>query len=110
FASILLGLAEDFGIVIYQESRTHPELNAKGLRHEVAPGIFWSAVTTAGAFLVLNLSVLPGLRQLGSLVAIGIILGAVVMLFAYLPVLLRLRRKRDLTKINGGTEERFLLF
>lgn len=110
FASILLGLAEDFGIVIYQESRSHPELDVKQLLHEVAPGIFWSAVTTAGAFLVLNLSVLPGLRQLGSLVAIGIILGALVMLFAYLPVLLRLRRKRDLTKTGGGTEEKFLLF
>ena len=56
FASILLGLAEDFGIVIYQESRSHPELNASELRHEVMPGIFWSAVTTAGAFLILNLS------------------------------------------------------
>lgn len=109
FASILLGLAEDFGIVIYQESRSHPELNTKALRHEVAPGIFWSAVTTAGAFLVLNLSVLPGLRQLGSLVAIGIILGAVVMLFAYLPVLLRLRRKRDLATPDG-VDEKFLLF
>ncbi len=84
FASILLGLAEDFGIVIYQESRSHPELDATALRREVAPGIFWSAVTTAGAFLILNLSALPGLAQLGSLVAIGILLAAGVMLYACL--------------------------
>ncbi|MFO1501215.1 MAG: MMPL family transporter [Verrucomicrobiota bacterium] len=95
FASILLGLAEDFGIVIYQESRSHPELDATALRREVAPGIFWSSVTTAGAFLLLNLSVLPGLAQLGTLVAIGIAVAAVVMLFGFVPPLLHLRRKLD---------------
>jgi thiamine biosynthesis lipoprotein ApbE/predicted RND superfamily exporter protein len=110
FASILLGLAEDFGIVIYQESRSHPELGARELRHEVAPGIFWSAVTTAGAFLTLNLSTLPGLGQLGTLVAIGIILAAVVMLYGYLPPLLRMRRARDTAPAGEAGSERFLLF
>jgi predicted RND superfamily exporter protein len=110
FASILLGLAEDFGIVIYQESRSHPELDASELRREVAPGIFWSAVTTSGAFLILNLSVLPGLGQLGTLVAIGIILAAIVMLFGYLPPLLRMRRARDLEVGPSVRPERFLLF
>src|SRR4030095_2195094 len=75
---------------------------------ETAPGILWSALTTAGAFFVLNLSVLPGLGQLGSLVAIGIVLGAAVMLYVYLPVLLRLRSPRDSVGTNSG--ERFLLF
>src|SRR5262249_15996528 len=105
--AILLGLAEDFGIVIYQESRSHPELNVRALRHEVSQGIFWSAVTTASAFLLLKLSVLPGLRQLGSLVALGIVIGAIVMVYGYLPVVLRLRRKRDL---ESPTDEKFLLF
>src|SRR6185436_870845 len=109
FAAILAGLAEDFGIVIYQESRSHPELNASELRREVAPGIFWSAVTTAGAFLILNLSVLPGLGQLGTLVAIGIVLAAVVMLYGYIPPLLRMRRERDLEE-QSHTQEKFLLF
>jgi predicted RND superfamily exporter protein/predicted LPLAT superfamily acyltransferase len=107
FAAILLGLAEDFGIVIYQESRSHPELNEPELRRAVAPGIFWSAVTTSGAFLVLNFSTLPGLGQLGTLVAIGIVLAALVMVFAYLPLLLRFRRQRDAA---GAPVERFLLF
>src|SRR5262249_26099284 len=110
FASILLGLAEDFGIVIYQESRSHPELSAAELRREAAPGIFWSAVTTAGAFLTLNLSTLPGLGQLGTLVAIGILLAAVIMLYGYLPPLLRLRRPRDLAPPAEAPAERFLLF
>jgi len=110
FAAILAGLAEDFGIVIYQESRSHPELNARELRREVAPGIFWSAVTTAGAFLLLNLSVLPGLGQLGTLVAIGIVVAAAVMLYVYIPPLLRMRRPRDLAKDAHATGEKYLLF
>lgn len=88
FASILLGLAEDFGIVLYQESRSNPGHSAREIRREAAPGILWSALTTSGAFLLLNLSGLPGLGQLGSLVAIGIGLAALVMLFAYLPPLM----------------------
>ena len=88
FASILLGLAEDFGIVLYQESRSHPELSRREIQKLAAPGIFWSAVTTCGAFLVLNLDGLPGLGQLGTLVAIGIALAAVVMLYGYLPPLM----------------------
>ena len=91
FASILLGLAEDFGIVLYQESRSHPELSRREIQKMAAPGIFWSAVTTCGAFLVLNLGGLPGLGQLGTLVAIGIALAAVVMLYGYLPPLMRQR-------------------
>jgi predicted RND superfamily exporter protein len=88
FASILLGLAEDFGIVLYQESRSHPDLPLAEVQREAAPGIFWSAVTTSGAFLLLNLSGLPGLAQLGTLVAIGVGIAAVVMLYFYLPPLL----------------------
>jgi predicted exporter len=99
FASILLGLSEDFGIVLYQEARTHPGLSSRQIRRVGAPGIFWSAVTTAGAFLLLNLSGIPGLGQLGTLVAIGVALAAVVMLYAYLPPLMR---KRDAARQSSG--------
>jgi predicted RND superfamily exporter protein len=100
FASILLGLAEDFGIVLYQESRSHPKLSVAAIRKMAAPGIFWSTVTTCGAFLVLNLAGLPGFGQLGTLVAIGIALAAVVMLYAYLPPLMR-RRAHPLESDEG---------
>lgn len=110
FACILAGLAEDFGIVIYQESRSHPEFGVTELRRAVAPGIFWSAVTTAGAFLVLNLSTLPGLGQLGTLVALGILLAAVLMLYVYLPPLVRWRRAGDRVPVTDAPPERFLLF
>ncbi len=108
FASILLGLAEDFGILIYQESRSHPELSASELRHEAAPGIWWSAVTTAGAFLMLNLSALPGLGELGSMVALGIVVGAFVMLYGYTPLVVRFRRASD--RELPRKQERLLLF
>lgn len=97
FASILLGLAEDFGIVLYEESRTHPDLPPGEIRKIAAPGIFWSAITTCGAFLLLNLSGMPGLGQLGTLVAIGIAVAAVMMSYAYLPPLLR-------KPLNGQTQ------
>src|SRR6185503_7050732 len=48
-----------------------------------------------GAFLLLNLSGLPGLGQLGSLVAIGIILAAIVMIYLYVPPLMRWHRRTD---------------
>jgi predicted RND superfamily exporter protein len=98
FASILLGLAEDFGIVLYQESRSHPELSVREIRKMAAPGIFWSAATTCGAFLVLNLGGLPGLGQLGTLVAIGIALAAFIMVYGFLPPLMR----------NHSGKERFI--
>jgi uncharacterized protein len=104
FASILLGLSEDFGIVLYQEARSHPELTTQEVRRQAAPGIWWSAVTTAGAFLLLNLSGLPGLGQLGSLVAIGIVLAAAVMIYVYVPPLMRWHRKTD------PLGNRFMLF
>lgn len=110
FASILLGLAEDFGIVIYQELRSNPGLDTASLRRAVAPGILWSAATTAGAFLALNLSSLPGLARLGTLVAFGVLLATVVMLYAFLPGVHWLRRDRDKSAVDGEQAERFLLF
>lgn len=87
FASILLGLAEDFGIVLYQESRSHPGASVAEVRRLAAPGIFWSAVTVSSAFALLNLSRFPGLAQLGSLVALGICIAALLLVCFYLPPL-----------------------
>jgi predicted exporter len=89
FAAILLGLAADYGLVLYQEACTRRHPDAAALRRELTPTIGWAALTTAGAFALLNLSSLPGLAQLGSLVAIGVLLAAFVMLAAYLPPLLK---------------------
>ncbi len=89
FAAILMGLAVDYGLVIYHEWLAAPRLSARALRHLIAPSILWSAATTAAAFGLLNFAGLPGLSQLGSLVGIGILLAAVLMLYAFLPLVLR---------------------
>src|SRR5262249_19204043 len=95
FAAILLGLAVDYAVVHYQEALAHPDLSIPEVRRAIAPSIFWAAVTTICAFLVLNFGGLPGLAQLGSLVALGVTLSACVMIFAFLPPLFpdRLRAK-----------------
>ena len=94
FAAILLGLAVDYAVVHYQEALAHPDLSIPEVRRAIAPSIFWAAVTTISAFLVLNFGGLPGLAQLGSLVGIGVALSAGVMIFAFLPPLFPDRMQR----------------
>lgn len=100
FAAILLGLAVDYAVVHYQEALAHPDRSIPQVRRAIAPAIFWAAVTTISAFLVLNFGGLPGLAQLGSLVAIGVILAALVMIFAYLPPLFPERMKASAAAEN----------
>ncbi len=87
FAAILLGLAVDYAVVHYQEALAYPLLSVPEIRRAIAPSIFWAAITTISAFLVLNFGGLPGLAQLGSLVGIGVALSALVMIMAFLPPL-----------------------
>ncbi len=94
FAAILLGLAVDYAVVHYQEALAHPDLSIPQIRSAIAPSIFWAAITTIAAFLVLNFGGLPGLGQLGSLVGLGVALAACVMIFEYLPPLFPERRHR----------------
>jgi predicted exporter len=93
FAAVLLGLAVDYAVVHYQEALSHPQMTVPEIRRAIAPSILWAAITTMCAFLVLNLGGLPGLGQLGSLVAIGIALSALVMVMIYLPPLFPERRQ-----------------
>lgn len=95
FAAILLGLAVDYALVHYQEALAHPLATVPEIRRAIAPSIVWAAVTTISAFLVLNLGGLPGLAQLGTLVALGVALSAVVMVWAYLPPLFRDRIQKS---------------
>jgi predicted exporter len=85
FATILMGLAADYGLIVYQEYRTHAAFSPNELRRMLAPSILWAAATTAGAFLMVARSSLPGLTQLGILVALGILTAAVLVLVAYVP-------------------------
>ena len=102
FAGILLGLAVDYGVVHYQEALASPNAIIPEIRRAIRPSIFWAAVTTISAFLVLNFGGLPGLGQLGTLVALGVMLSALVMLFAFLPPLFRDRIKKRRQQETAG--------
>ncbi|MEM1294769.1 MAG: MMPL family transporter, partial [Verrucomicrobiota bacterium] len=82
FASILIGLSVDYGILIYQATLRSPGSSA-AVRRESQRGICWAAATTAAAFGSLMASSLPGVSELGVLVGLGIAAGAVVMLTVY---------------------------
>ena len=110
FAGILLGLAVDYGVVHYQEAMAKPTATIPEIRRAIRPSITWAAITTTSAFLVLNLGGLPGLGELGTTVAIGIGLSALVMLFVFLPPLFRDRLKKREAQIASGkppVEEHF---
>lgn len=80
FAAIVLGIIVDYAVLIIQEARKHPEASVGEVRKMAAPGIIAGGVSTAVVFLSLMLSGLPGLRELGLLVALGVFAGLVVML------------------------------
>jgi predicted exporter/lauroyl/myristoyl acyltransferase len=103
FAAILLGLAVDYAVVHYQEALAYPLLSVPEIRRAIAPSIFWAAMTTISAFLVLNFAGLPGLAQLGSLVGIGVALSALVMIMAFLPPLFPDRMARHVPQPPAAT-------
>jgi predicted exporter/lauroyl/myristoyl acyltransferase len=105
FAAILLGLAVDYAVVHYQEALAYPQLCVPEIRRGIAPSIFWAAMTTISAFLVLNFGGLPGLAQLGSLVGIGVALSALVMIMAFLPPLFPDRMERHSLPTAAETAE-----
>lgn len=79
FAAIVLGIVVDYAVLILQESMDHPQLDAAVLRRRAMPGIMAGAGTTATVFLSLLFSGLPGLADLGVLVAVGVVVGLTVM-------------------------------
>jgi hypothetical protein len=87
--SILVGLGVDFAMVLYALYVAERE---RGLEHEPAvasalrahgSGIWFGAVTTAAAFLTLMWSGSAGYRQLGVLVACGILIAAFAMMILF---------------------------
>lgn len=83
YAAVLMGLAADYGLLLYQ-AHTSNRQAVKATVKQVAPSILWAALTTSVAFLMVSRGSLPGMAQLGSLVAIGIAVAAVFMLAFYL--------------------------
>ncbi len=84
FGAILLGLAADYGLILYQEYLADSGRSIRALQAAVAPSIIWAAGTTSAAFLIIGRSSLPGMRQLGLLVGGGILLAAGIMMLLFL--------------------------
>ncbi len=103
FGAIMIGLSVDYGYYVFQRSRSHGG-TPRELRWNCLQNVMWTAGTTAAAFFALNVSSLPGLSQLGSLVGIGVIVGASVMLFLFAPLAVRFRQSAP---VQPGIPERF---
>ena len=65
------------------------------MQKQCVQNIAWTASTTAAVFFALNFSSLPGLSQLGNLVGIGVVIGAVVMLTVFAPLIMRFRHQES---------------
>ncbi len=81
---ILIGLAVDYGLVICQEAKVAGH-DKHELRKSSGPPVMCGAITTTVVFMALNLGGLPGMAQLGTIVAIGLAAAGVLMLVIYLP-------------------------
>jgi predicted RND superfamily exporter protein len=87
--SILVGLGVDFGMLLYgsyQSQRNagveHEEAIARSLK-QLGEGIIVGALTTAAAFVSFVLSDCAAFAQLGSLIAIGILIASVLMMTVF---------------------------
>jgi len=95
FAAVLIGLTVDYGVLICQEAKLAGH-DRTLLRRATAKSILWASATTAVVFFALNRSGLPGIAQLGTIVACGILAGAVLMLGFYLPFVAKAGAGREM--------------
>lgn len=93
-AAIMIGLSVDYGYFVYQRSLDHRGTLGE-LQRQCVQNIAWTSGTTATVFFALNFSSLPGLSQLGNLVGIGVVIGAIVMLTIYARLTMRFHRREE---------------
>ena len=93
FAAMLVGLTVDYGIILYQESVSHVGLTSRKLRTILGPSIWGSCFTTAVVFGAILTSHFPAIAQLGLLVAIGMVAGALNALYIFAPAWLNWQRR-----------------
>lgn len=97
---ILIGLAVDYGLVICQEAKVAGH-DRKALLRACGKPVAFGALTTTVVFLALNLGGLPGMAQLGSIVAIGLSAAAILMLVVYLPFVAKFGVDREPARGSG---------
>jgi len=98
-AAMLLGLGVDYAIHLYSsyvERRASGFEKVSAIHHAISitgPGIVTGAMTTAVAFFSLNISQLEMLRELGTVMGLGIIC-TLLAVFWILPSLIMLRKEK----------------
>jgi len=98
-AAMLLGLGVDYAIHLYSsyvERRASGFEKVSAIHHAISitgPGIVTGAMTTAVAFFALNISQLEMLRELGTVMGLGIIC-TLLAVFWILPSLIMLRKEK----------------
>ncbi len=97
---ILIGLAVDYGLVICQEAKLAGH-DKHELRKSSGPPVMCGAITTTVVFMALNLGGLPGMAQLGTIVAIGLAAAGILMLVIYLPFVAKFGVNRAPAKGSG---------
>lgn len=97
---ILIGLSVDYGLVICQEAKVAGH-DRTALRRACGRPVLFGALTTTVVFLALNLGGLPGMAQLGSIVAIGLTAAAILMLVIYLPFVVKFGVNREPARGDG---------
>ncbi|MES2924900.1 MAG: MMPL family transporter [Verrucomicrobiota bacterium] len=97
---ILIGLAVDYGLVICQEAKVAGH-DRRQLLKACGKPVAFGALTTTVVFLALNLGGLPGMAQLGSIVAIGLSAAAILMLVIYLPFVAKFGVDRQPARGSG---------
>ena len=115
--SILVGLGVDFGMLLYgsyQSQRNagveHEEAIARSLK-QLGEGVIMGALTTAAAFVSFVLSDCAAFAQLGTLIAIGIVIASVLMMTVFYACVSRRRppEEHDLL-FEGGKRYVGMLF
>jgi len=102
-AEILIGLATDYGLVICQEAKSVGHDRQRLLR-AAGPPVLCGALTTTVVFSALNLGGLPGMAQLGSIVAFGLLAAGILVIVFYLPWVARF----GVDRVPAEDEARFV--
>ena len=81
--AVVLGLAEDYAVIIHFALRKNPQNKSKGIGLAARP-VFFSAILCMSSFLVLTFSNIPALREMGFFAACSLLAGLIIALI-FLP-------------------------
>jgi len=104
FGAMLIGLGIDLGIVLYvrymMSLRDSPEVALEGAIRGTGRSITFGVLTTAATFLPMGFSSFRGIKEVGLLTGVGILI-TWIFVFILSPVISRSRAKRTTPEFKG---------